>query len=104
MIIHHHYTISSLNQTLQNILIYLPGTYGTSLIRTHTMQGLFGELESIGVPDELMIKMKQTIDCAPELFGKTVSVPAMYLILGVSIAVLIGVYILFSTLKKRRKK
>ena len=96
--------ISSLNQTLQNILVYMPGTYGTSLIRTHAMQGLFGELESIGVPDSLMLKMKDTIDCAPELFGKTVTIPGMYLILGVSIAVLVGAYVLLNTIKKKRIK
>jgi multidrug/hemolysin transport system permease protein len=96
--------ISTLNATLKNILVYMPGTYGTSLIRTHAMQGMFSDLERQGVPAKVMEKLKDAIDCSPKLFGENVTIGGMYLILGVSILVLMGVYIMLNTIKKRKKK
>ena len=37
--------ISSFGKGLQKIISFLPGTYGTSLIRNHTMQGALAEIQ-----------------------------------------------------------
>ena len=39
--------ISSFGKGLQKIISFLPGTYGTSLIRNHTMQGALAEIQNI---------------------------------------------------------
>ena len=38
--------ISSFGEGLQKIISFLPGTYGTSLIRNHTMQGALAEMQN----------------------------------------------------------
>ncbi len=95
--------IASFAKGLQNVLVFLPGTYGTSLIRNHALNGAFAEMQSQGVPEAVIDGLKGSLDCSPELFGHAVSIPAMYLILGVTIIVLVGVYILMNKLKKKNK-
>ena len=46
--------ISSFGEGLQKIISFLPGTYGTSLIRNHTMQGALAEMQNQGIPTEVI--------------------------------------------------
>ena len=96
--------ISSFATGLQNVLLFLPGTYGTSLIRNHSLGGVFAEMESQGIPTGVVDSLKASLDCSPKIFDWSVSIPAMYLILGVTIVVLVGAYVLINSLKKRSKK
>ena len=88
--------ISSFSEGLQKIISFLPGTYGTSLIRNHTMQGVFAEMQNQGIPTEVVEKLKDSIDCNVYFFGSQVNIGAMYMILGITILVLIGSYILLN--------
>ena len=88
--------ISSFSEGLQKIISFLPGTYGTSLIRNHTMQGVFDEMQNQGIPTEVVEKLKDSIDCNIYFFGSQVNIGAMYMILGITILVLIGGYILLN--------
>lgn len=94
--------ISSFGEGLQKVLSFLPGTYGTALVRTHAMQGALEELQSQGVPAEAVAAMKDALDCNLYFFGEQVSIPVMYLILGGATALLIAVYILINAVNKRR--
>lgn len=94
--------ISSFATGLQNVLMFLPGTYGTSLIRTHALNGAMRELAAIGAPVELIDGLKSGLDCTLEFFGHTVSVGAMYGVLIGSTVLFIGAYILINILKKPR--
>ncbi len=94
--------ISSFATGLQNVLMFLPGTYGTSLIRTHALNGAMRELASTGAPVELIDGLKSGLDCTLEFFGHTVSVGAMYGVLIGSTVLFIGAYILINILKKPR--
>lgn len=94
--------ISSFASGLQKTLSLLPGTYGTSLIRTHALEGTMRELASTGVPAEAIESLKSGLDCSFEFFGNTVSVGAMYGVLIGSTALLIGAYILINVLRKNR--
>ena len=96
--------ISSFAVGLQKVLLFLPGTYGTSLIRNHSLGGVFREMESQGIPSAVVDSFKASLDCSPKFFDWSVSIGMMYVILGVTIAVLLGTYILINILKKRRKK
>lgn len=86
--------ISSFGEGLQRVISFLPGTYGTVLVRTHAMRGALAEMQRQGVPTELVEALKDALDCNLYFFGEQVSVPAMYLILGGTVAALIAVYIL----------
>ena len=95
--------ISSFSSGLQKVISFLPGTYGTSLLRNHAMNGAFLEMESLHIPAEVITSMKNSIDCNVYFFGNLVSVPVMYLVLIVSIVILVGTYIAINALKKKDK-
>ena len=95
--------ISNFSEGLRNIVSFLPGTYGTSLLRNHAMGGAISELESLGVPESAIASLKDVVDCNIYCFGKCVSTGAMYGILIGSIVLLIGVYILINMLNKKKK-
>lgn len=95
--------ISSFGSGLQKVLSLLPGTYGTSLVRNHAMQGTLSEMHALGVPAEVIDGIKESLDCSLSFFGHSVSIGAMYIILVVSIIVLLAVYILLNVFKGKRK-
>lgn len=102
--------IHSFGDGLQKVLSFLPGTYGTSLMRNHALNGTFNELADIITKsgaskadvDAIMNGIKEGIDCKLSFFGTDVSVPAMAVIVLCSTAVLIGIFVLINVLKKKR--
>lgn len=93
--------ISSFNEGLQTLLSFLPGTYGTALVRTHAMQGALAQMEAQGVSAEVVSSLKDALDCNLYFFDQQVSMPLMYLILGGTVIVLLAAYILLHATKKR---
>ncbi len=73
--------ISQFSEGLQKVLSFLPGTYATSLLRNHTMQGVFSEMEAKGLHPEIINGLKDTVDCNIRFFDNAVSMPSMYFIL-----------------------
>ena len=96
--------ISQFDGWLQKILSLLPGTYGTSLIRNHSLRGVFDEMLGLGFPAEVVDKIKESVDCRFEFFGNNVSVNAMFWVMFISTAALIGVYVLINALAVKPKK
>ena len=94
--------ISSFSPGLQKVIAFLPGTYGTSLVRNHAMQSALAEMEKQGVPSEAVQGLENMLDCNLYFFEKQVSIPVMYLILGVTVAILVGVYILLNARKNKK--
>lgn len=93
--------ISSFGEGLQKVISFLPGTYGTALVRNHSMRGALKAMEDEGVPSEVIASLRDALDCNLYFFEEQVNVPTMYAILGGSVAVLIGVYVLMNVLKKK---
>lgn len=96
--------ISQFGSGLQKAVAFLPGTYGTALLRNHALNGVLSELKSAGFPDVAVEGMRDSVDCNLYFFDTKVEVWAMYLVMTISIAVLLGVYLLVSALRKRSKK
>lgn len=94
--------IYSFGETLQKIISFLPGTYGTSLIRNHTMQGVLAEMKAQGIPEAGMKELRDLLDCNLYFFGHQVDLPAMYLIVGIAVVVLIMLYVLLNKCKKQK--
>ena len=92
--------ISSFGSGLQKVLSFLPGTYGTALVRNHAMQGVLTEMNKQGVPIDVIEEIKNALDCNLYFFGHQVGISSMYLILGVTVAILIGAYILINLMRK----
>ncbi len=95
--------ISQFSEGLQKVLSFLPGTYGTSLVRNHSMRGVLAEMENQGVPEEMINGIKDTIDCNVYFFDKAVSTGTMYAIVGGTAVVLLVVYILMNLLKRKQR-
>ena len=94
--------LSSFDEGLRNVLSFLPGTYGTSLVRNHCMRGALSEIENQGLSSDFVEALKDSLDCNMYFFSEKVSIPVMYLILGGSVAVLVLVYVLMNKFKKER--
>ena len=92
--------ISSFSNGLQKIISFLPGTYGTSLMRNHTMQGVLAEMQDQGIPTSVIEELKDSLDCNLYFFGNQVNFSTMYMVLGITILVLIGIYILLNKFRK----
>ena len=93
--------ISQFSPGLQKALSFLPGTYGTSLLRNHALRGVFEEMGTLGFPPEVIEEIKDSIDCNLYFFGDKVGLNVMYLILAGTVAVLVGVYVLLNVLRKK---
>jgi multidrug/hemolysin transport system permease protein len=95
--------ISSFGEGLQKIISFLPGTYATALIRNHSMRGALSELENEGITSDAVNALKDAMDCNIYFFEHKVDISTMYIILGASTAILLGIYILINVLKKKSK-
>ena len=94
--------ISNFGTGLQKVLSFLPGTYGTSLLRNHAMRGVIAEMADSGFPPEAVDAIKQSVDCSVDFFGKNVGIGGMYIILCASVALLIGIYILINVIAGKK--
>lgn len=94
--------IGSFSTTLKNIIMCLPGTYGTSLIRNHFMGCVFEEMEQ-SIPAEVVEGIKSGIDCNIEFFGNSVSILTMYLVMFSTTLLLIALFILINKMRKEVK-
>lgn len=93
--------ISSFSGGLQKVLSFLPGTYGTSLIRNHALAGVFREMAAVGFPAEVVEGIKRSIDCNLTFFDKQVGIPAMYAVLGGAVVLFVALYIILNVLRKK---
>lgn len=94
--------ISSYGKGLQNFMAFLPGTYGTGLIRNHMMNGALDSL-SKQLPSEAIKAMKDSVDVNLYFFDNGVEVWQMYLILLSFIVLFIALYLVFVKFVKRRE-
>ncbi len=96
--------IASFGTGLQAVLMFLPGTYGTSLLRNHALNGVFNQMAIDGYPSEAIEGIRDSLDCNLSFFGNDVSIGVMYGVLAGSIALLVGLFVLFTALRGKRKK
>ena len=94
--------ISNFGTGLQWVLSFLPGTYGTTLLRNHAMGGAFAEMEKLGFPGEVVKAIRHSVDCNLYFFDHQVSGTQMYLILVGSILLLVGLYVVINRIAGRR--
>ncbi len=96
--------ISQFGAGLRNILAFMPGTYGTSLLKNHALRGVCEEMTRQSFPAEVIEGIKDSVDCNIYFFGTKVSTGAMYVIMVATVAVILGVYILLNVLRAKKHK
>ena len=94
--------ISSFPLGLQKVLSFLPGTYGTSLMRSHAMNGAIKSLEESGLPQEYITSLKDAMDSNVYFLGHNVPDLAKFLIIIMTIIVLSSLYILLNHKKQKK--
>ena len=92
--------ISSFAEGLQTVISFLPGTYGTSLVRNHAMRGALAEMEATGVPSAVIGELRDALDCNLYFFGNQVSEGGMYAILGGAVLVLVALYVILHAIRR----
>ncbi len=95
--------ISQFSEGLQKVLSFLPGTYGTSLLRNHALRGALEEMNRLGVPSEGMDSLKDMLDCSITFFDHTVSIGAMYAVVGGFSLTLILLYVILNAVKFKKR-
>ncbi len=95
--------IASFSEGLRNLLSFLPGTYGTSLVRQHAMGGAFVQMQRDGVPDEVIAALREYTDCEIYFFDKAVTGGEKYAIVALSALALLLVYVLLHLFSSRGK-
>ena len=93
--------ISQFSTGLQKVLMFLPGTYATSLFRNHAMQGVFEEMKASGYPVEVIKGLQDVTDCNLYFGGHRVGESTMYLVLGIGAIILVGIYVVMNIRKKK---
>lgn len=94
--------ISAFGEGLRNTLMFLPGTYGTSLLKNHMMRGVFAEMEQTGFPPEVMTAIRDSVDANLYFFGRAVPTWVMLAVLTGSIVVFTGLFVLLHLLHRKR--
>ncbi len=94
--------IYSFSDGLQKVILFLPGSYGTSLVRNHSVRGAVAEMESVGVPSEVIDGIKDALDCNLYFFGNKVEIPMMYLILGLTTLLLVAAFVVINAVRKNK--
>jgi multidrug/hemolysin transport system permease protein len=92
--------LSQFSEGLQKALSFFPGTYGTVLLRYHTTRGALEKMASEGIPDAVVEDFRASIDASIKFFGNSVPNGIMYAIIGTTVLVLVGVYVLLNRKKK----
>ena len=94
--------ISNYPDGLRKVLSFLPGIYGTCLLRNHALAGVYDSMADEGLPAEFVDGIRESIDCSLTFFGHPVSVGVMYAVLIGAILLLTGVYVLMSSARRQR--
>ena len=88
---------------LRKVVMFLPGTYGTSLIRNHSLNSTIDQMANTLSPQSVTA-LRDSIDCNIYFFENQVSVGAMYLVVGLSTILLIFAYVLINKYCKKKNK
>jgi len=96
--------ISQFPEGLQRVISFLPGTYGTSLLRQHAMRGSIAAMEEDGLPAPVIDALKDAMDCNLYFYDKAVPEWVMFLIVGGSVALILGAYIMICAAAQRKKQ
>ncbi len=94
--------ISNFSDGLQKVISFLPGTYGTSLLRNHAMRGVFEEMLDLGFPKEVVEGIRDSVDCNLYFFDNKVETGTMYLIMVGVVVLLVGLYVVLNRVRNEK--
>ena len=84
----------------KNNLIFAGYLWYITYPKSYNAGGALAEMKNQGIPPEVIEKLKDSLDCNLYFFGSHVNIGTMYIILGITVFVLIGIYVLLNKSKK----
>ena len=96
--------IAQFSDGLQKVVSFLPGTYGTSLLRNHALRGVFEEMGAQGFPNEVVEAIRDSVDCNLYFGDDKVELSTMYLVVIAAIVIAVGLYVVMNVLIGKKKK
>lgn len=96
--------LSQFGKGLQNILSFLPGTYGTSLIKNHMLDGALKELGNAGASQQLIDGISQSLDARYYFFDNLVSEGTKYIVLITSIVIFTIIFVILNLAQNKKRK
>ncbi len=95
--------ISQFGVGIKDFLSFLPSTHGTILFRQYYMNGVINHLQTVDkVPSDVAEKIRLAFDGKLILFNTEIPTWALFTVLIGSCVLILGLYILFSHLSKRK--
>lgn len=95
--------MANFSEGLRGILMYLPGSYATSLLHNHWMNGAFAKLSDSGVPAEIINGLRDGVDCNLYFAGDKVEISTMYAVLLGAIVLALAIYIAFNVFSAKHR-
>ena len=97
--------LSSFGEGLRRLVMFFPGTYGTSLLRSHATRGVLENMRDEGLSEDVTRSLSDMIDASIYFpSGEVVGAWASYLILCGSILLLLAAYVLINAYSGRRAR
>lgn len=94
--------VSNFGDGLRKFLSYLPGTYGTSLLKNHMLRGVFAQMKEDGFPKQSVTEIVKSLDCRPMFRGEVVSTQEMIAVMAASILILGAIYLVVTAIFIKR--
>jgi len=95
--------ISQFAEGIQNVLKFLPGTYGTIVFRYYFTRGAVEQLGAV-LPTEAMPELKSNFDTEIDFFGSRVSNGTCFAIVGAASLLLLTAFFLVVLVNEKKEK
>lgn len=94
--------ISQFNEGLQKVIAFLPGTYGTSLLKNHILRGVFEEMGNQHFPAEVVEAIKDSVDCNIYFMDEKVAEENMYIWVLSAIVIAVIIYVMINAFMRKK--
>lgn len=98
-----YYPISQFSTGIANVVMCLPGTYCTGLLRSHMMGSYATAFADAGLPDGAVDGIMHSLDAKISFFGSDVAVWKMYAVLCSAIIALVGIFVILNLVHIKKK-
>lgn len=95
--------ICSFPKAIANLVMFLPGTYGTTILRNHAFRGVLKEMSAQGVPEAVIDALRDSVDCNLYFFENKVPLGVSFAVLGGAVVLLLILLAVFTALARKKK-
>ena len=94
--------ISQFDDSIGRVISLLPGTFGTSLLRQHSMAGVEREMIASGMPNDVIKLTMDSVDANIYISDTAIPTGTKLLVIILCIVLVLGIYVALNMLRFRR--